>query len=456
MRDTDYRAAPSWAVAAAFVLFGFHAPGGEANEWPSFRGERAWGVADGTNPPVEWDVEQGSHIAWKTPISGMAHSSPIIRGERIYLTTAISARADTAFQFPLAGEMDRRSDLSEHQFRVLALDLKDGSVVWDELALEAEPRVARHPHSSYAAPTPATDGEYLVAFFGSEGLYTFDLSGKLLWKRDLGPLDQGAFDVPDYTWGYASSPIIYKNLTIVQCDQQQGSFIAAFDLATGEEIWRTERDALPSWSTPGIYEGESGAELVTNSTEYIRDYDPLPGQEPRRRKGASMISVPTPFVAHELIYVATGYHRYVQPIYAIRPGARGDITLAEGAASNDAIAWSQPKGAPYLTTPLVYGDYFYTVAGNGVLTYYLARTGERVYQQRLGTGGYFSSSPVAADGRIYFANEDGQVFVVKAGPEFELLATNEMGEVTMATPALAPGLIVYRTLKSLVAIGASP
>ncbi len=456
MRDTDYRAAPSWAVAAAFVLFGFHAPGGEANEWPSFRGERAWGVADGTNPPVEWDVEQGSHIAWKTPISGMAHSSPIIRGERIYLTTAISARADTAFQFPLAGEMDRRSDLSEHQFRVLALDLKDGSVVWDELALEAEPRVARHPHSSYAAPTPATDGEYLVAFFGSEGLYTFDLSGKLLWKRDLGPLDQGAFDVPDYTWGYASSPIIYKNLTIVQCDQQQGSFIAAFDLATGEEIWRTERDALPSWSTPGIYEGESGAELVTNSTEYIRDYDPLTGHELWRLKGASMISVPTPFVAHELIYVATGYHRYVQPIYAIRPGARGDITLAEGAASNDAIAWSQPKGAPYLTTPLVYGDYFYTVAGNGVLTYYLARTGERVYQQRLGTGGYFSSSPVAADGRIYFANEDGQVFVVKAGPEFELLATNEMGEVTMATPALAPGLIVYRTLKSLVAIGASP
>ena len=195
---------------------------------------------------------------------------------------------------------------------------------------------------------------------------------------------------------------------------------------------------------------------MTNGTEYIRGYDPLTDHELWRLKGASMISVPTPFVAHELIYVATGYHRYVQPIYAIRLGARGDITLAEGAASNDAIAWSQPKGAPYLTTPLVYGDYFYTVAENGVLTCYLARTGERVYQQRLGTGGYFSSSPVAADGRIYFANEDGQVFVVKAGPEFELLATNEMGEVTMATPALAPGLIVYRTLKSLLAMGASP
>ena len=231
MRDTNHRAAPLLLISAALYLFVLHASAGEANDWPSFRGVRAAGVADGTNPPVEWDVEQGSHIAWKTPVSGMAHSSPIIRGERVYLTTAISARADTAFQFPFDGEMDRRTDLSEHQFRLLALDLKTGSVVWDELALEAEPRIARHPHSSYAAPTPATDGEYLVAFFGSEGLYTFDLSGKLLWKRDLGPLDQGSFDVPDYTWGYASSPIIYKNLAIVQCDQQQGSFIAAFDLA---------------------------------------------------------------------------------------------------------------------------------------------------------------------------------------------------------------------------------
>jgi outer membrane protein assembly factor BamB len=451
MRDSKPRALRAPLLAGAFVLL--LASSSAANDWPSFRGLRAAGVADGTNPPVQWDVGNGENVAWKTSISGMAHSSPIVLGDRVYLTTAISSQGETAFQFPLAGEMDRRTDLSAHQFRVLALDLKTGSVIWDQLALEAEPRVARHPHSSYAAATPATDGKYLVAFFGSEGLYAFDLVGKLLWKQDLGPLDQGAFDVPDYTWGYASSPVIYKNLVIVQCDQQKGSFIAAFDLGTGKEAWRTERDALPSWSTPGIYEGERGAELVTNGTEYIRGYDPLTGEELWRLKGASMISVPTPFVAHDLIYVATGYYRFVQPIYAIRPGARGDITLAEGRSSNASIVWSEPKGAPYLTTPLVYGDYFYTVAGNGVLTCYHARTGERVYQQRLGTGGYFSSSPVAADGRIYFANEDGQIFVVRAGSDFELLGTNEMGEVTMATPALAPGLIVYRTLGSLVAIG---
>jgi outer membrane protein assembly factor BamB len=441
-------------LIAAIAFIGLQPYFSEGSDWPSFRGPRASGVADGTNPPLVWNVENGAGIAWKTPVPGMAHSSPIVKGNRIYLTTAISSRGETAFQFPLVGEMDRRSDLSKHQFRVLSIDVKTGAMVWDTLALEAEPRVARHPHSSYAAATPATDGNTLVAFFGSEGLYAFDLEGKLLWKRDLGSLDQGAFDVPDYTWGYASSPVIYKNLAIVQCDQQKGSFIAAFDLASGKEVWRTDRDGLPSWSTPGIYESERGAELVANGTKQIRGYDPATGAELWRIEGTSMISVPTPFVAHDLIYVATGYYRYQQPIYAIRPGARGTITLAEGVAASDAIAWSQPKGAPYLTTPLVYGDYFYAVAGNGVLTCYHARTGERVYQERLGAGSYFSSSPVAADGRIYFANEDGGVFVVKAGPEFELLATNDMGEVTMATPALAPGLIVYRTLTGLIAIGA--
>lgn len=451
MRDWSHPSIRASLLAPAIVIL--FASGSHADDWPSFRGPRAAGVAEGTSPPVHWDVGEGKNIAWKTPIPGMAHSSPIVMGDRIYVTTAISGQGESAFQFPLEGEIDRRSDLSRHQFRVIAVDLKTGSVIWDQLALEASPRVARHPHNSYAAATPATDGKYLVAFFGSEGLYAFDLSGKLLWKRDLGRLDQGAFDVPDYTWGYASSPILYKDLVIVQCDQQEGSFIAAFNVATGEEVWRTQREALPSWSTPGVYEGDGGAELVTNGTEYIRGYDPATGVELWKLKGTSMISVPTPFVAHDLIYVATGYYRNMQPIYAIRPGARGDITLAEGSLSNDSIAWSQPRGAPYLSTPLVYREFFYTVAGNGVLTCYDARRGERVYQERLGTGGYFSSSPVAADGRLYFANEEGQVFVVRAGRDFELLATNEMGEVTMATPALAPDLLVYRTLGTLIGVG---
>jgi outer membrane protein assembly factor BamB len=306
------------------------------------------------------------------------------------------------------------------------------------------PRVARHPHNSYASATPATDGKRVVAFFGSEGLYAFDLDGKLLWKQDVGPLDQGAFDLPDYKWGSASSPIIYKNLVIVQCDQQKGSFLAAFDASTGNPAWRTPREAIPSWSTPTVYEGAERAELVTNGAEYFRGYDPATGKELWRIKGTSMISVPTPFAAHGLIYLASGYYRFIQPIVALKPGATGDVPPA-------AMAWHTEKGAPYLPTPIVYGDYFYAFNHRGVLTVYTARTGERVYEQRIAPGA-FASSPVAAGGRLYAASEDGDVYVVKAGPIFELLATNKMGEVVMATPALADGMLIVRGLSHLFGI----
>jgi len=423
-----------------------------AQNWPSFRGERALGVIESAQVPSSWDVDTGLNVAWKTLIPGLAHSSPIVWGDRIFLTTAISSDPNTVLQFPLNGQPDPRTDVSKHQFRVLALEKSTGKIVWDKLAYEGVPRVARHPHNSYAAATPATDGKHVVAFFGSEGLYGFDINGKMLWKRDLGVLDQAAFDMPEYKWGYASSPVIYRNLAIVQCDQMKGSFMAAFDLDSGKEAWRAARESIPSWSTPGIYEGSTGAELVANGTEYIRGYDPLTGKELWKLKGTSMISVPTPFVAHDLIFVFTGYWRFIQPIYAIKPGSRGDITPPKEAVSTERIAWTTQKGAPYLNTPLVYGDYLFVMGNTGILVCYRARTGERVYQQRLGKGGYFTTSPVGGGGKLYFTNEDGDVFVVKAGPEYELLAENHMGEVTMATPAIAGDLLLYRTLHHLIAL----
>lgn len=426
-----------------------------AQNWPSFRGPRASGTAENADPPATWDIEKGVNVAWKAPVAGLSHSSPVVWGERIFLATAVSAQGETVFQYPLVGKLDERTDTSRHQYRLIALDKKTGKVIWDKLAVDQAPRVARHPHNSYAAATPATDGRRIVAFYGSAGLYAFDLEGKQLWKQDLGALDQGAFDVPDYKWGDASSPIIYKNLAIVQCDQQKGSFVAAFDLNTGREMWRTARENIPSWSTPGIYEGATGAELVTNGAEYIRGYDPMTGKELWKLKGTSMISVPTPFVANGLIYVFSGYWRFIQPMYAIRPGARGDITLAKDATSSEQIAWSTQKGAPYLPTPVVYGDYLYSCAGNGVLTCYRASTGERIYQERLGKGGYFTSSPVGAGGRVYFAAEDGDVYVVKAGPQFELLATNKMPEVTMASPAVSGKMLIYRTLKHVYGLASA-
>jgi len=416
-----------------------------AQNWPSFRGPGATGVLDTRHSaPVSWDVGARRNVAWRTAIPGLGHSSPIVWGDRIFVTTAVSSDPKSVFQYPLAGDLDRRSDLATHQFKLYCLDKRTGKIIWESVAAELVPRVARHPHNSYASATPATDGKRVVAFFGSEGLYAFDLDGKLLWKQDVGLLDQGAFDLPDYKWGSASSPIIYKNLAIVQCDQQRGSFLAAFDVSTGKPVWRTPREARPSWSTPTVYEGAERAELVANGTEYFRGYDPVNGSELWRIKGTSMISVPTPFAAHGLIYLASGYYRFIQPIVALKSGATGEV-------QPERIAWRTEKGAPYLPTPIVYGDYFYAFNHRGILTVYHAGTGQRIYEQRLAPGA-FSSSPVATGGRLYAASEDGEVYVVKAGPTFELLATNKMDEVVMATPALTDGMLIVRGLNHLFGI----
>src|SRR5947209_6566790 len=314
----------------------------------------------------------------------------------------------------------------------------------------------RGPNASGVAdghPTPVTDGRHVVVSFGSEGLYTYDVDGKLLWKRDLGALNAGWFYDPDYEWGVGSSPIIWKDSVIVQCDIQKNSFIAAFDVATGQPLWRTPREEIPSWSTPAIYEGNGHAELVTQATNFTRGYDPSTGQELWRLSGNSEIAIPTPIIGQNLIIVTNGY-RGVQPIYAIKPGAKGDITLKGEQSQSGFIAWSTKRGGPNIPTPLIYHDHLYVCSNNGVLSANDVRTGQRLYQERLGrTSGSFSASPVAADGKIYLASEDGDVFVVKAGPTYELLATNSMGEALMATPAISEGLIIIRGLKDVFAIG---
>ena len=265
-------------------------------------------------------------------------------------------------------------------------------------------------------------------------------------------LDAGWFYDPDYEWGVASSPIIWKNLVIVQCDMQQNSFVAAFDVKTGKPAWRTSRDEIPSWSTPTVIEMDGHTELVTQGTNAIRGYDPATGKELWRLTGNSEVTVPTPIAGPGTVIVTNGY-RGVQPIFAIKPGGRGDLTLAGDATSSPSIAWSTKRGGPYMPTPIVYGDLLYVVLNNGTLAAYDAKTGERFYQERLGgKGGAFSASPVAADGKIYLTSEDGDVFVVKAGRTYELLATNPVGEVLMATPAIADGVLYIRGMKHVIAI----
>lgn len=425
-----------------------------AQNWPGFRGPNASGIAEGFPAPTTWDALKSVNILWKSPIPGLAHASPIIWGDRLFITTAVSSDPNAVFRHGLFGDVEPSPDVSKHSWRVYCLDKKTGKIIWEKIAHEGTPKTKRHPKSSQNSSTPATDGKHLVAFFGSEGLYTYDFDGKLLWKQDLGILNAGWFYDPDYEWGTASSPIIYKNLVIVQCDIQKNSFAAAYDVNDGHLVWKTPREEIPSWGTPAIYDDGKRAELITHATKFIRGYDPMTGKELWRLSGNSEVTAPTPIVAHGLIYVTNGY-RVVQPIYAIRPGGHGDITLKQGQESNDYIAWSKQHGGPYMPTPIVYGDYFYACNNQGILTCYNAKTGERIYQQRLGQGGSYSASPVAADGKLYFTSEDGDIFVVKAGPKFELLASNPMGEVCMATPAISGGAIFVRTEHHVVACGAA-
>jgi outer membrane protein assembly factor BamB len=451
---TYKRAQPPAEVTPKAAAVEDDEPGAVAapQNWPSFRGPGASGVADGQRPPTTWDAEKGLNVRWKTPIPGLGHSCPVVWQDRIYLTTAVSGDPKSEFRAGLYGDVASVDDSSQHTWHVYCLDKQTGKIGWEQTAHRGVPKVKRHTKASHANCTPATDGAHVVVNLGSEGLYCYDPDGKLLWKRDLGTLDSGWFFDADYQWGFGSSPIIYRGLIITQCDLGKNSFIAAFDVNDGKEVWRTAREEIPSWGTPTLVEGPERVELVTSATKFARGYDPLTGSELWRLGRHSEITVPTPVFGQGLIFITSGY-RPVQPIYAVKPGASGDITLKEGEAANDSVAWSTTKSGPYMPTPIVYGDYLYTCSNNGLVTCYEASTGKQIYKERLGGKGGYTASPVAADGRLYFAGEESGVRVVKAGPKFELLAANPMGEVCMATPAISEGMIFVRTQHHLFGIG---
>ncbi|HEX8558674.1 MAG TPA: PQQ-binding-like beta-propeller repeat protein [Pyrinomonadaceae bacterium] len=428
-------------------------PGGARGDWPSFRGRQASGVADGQDLPDRWDGAKGENILWRTPVPGLAHSSPVVWGDRIFVTTSVSSDPAAGFRHGLYGDGDASKDLSPQRWALYALDKRTGRILWERVAHRGAPADRRHVKSTYANSTPATDGRVVVAWFGSQGVYAYDMTGRPLWKVDLGRLNLGAYDIPSYEWGPASSPVIWDGLVILQCDTQDDSFLLALDAATGKTVWKAERDELPSWGTPTVAVTSKGPELVANASNYVRGYDPRTGRELWRLGGSSKITAPTPVFADDLFVVASG-RAPERPIFVVRPGARGDLTLPEGQTRSEAVAWSRTGRGSYMPTPLAYRGLLYVLANNGVLDAYDLRTGEEVYRQRLPTvGSGFSASPVAADGKLYLSNEDGEMLVVRAGPKFELLATNSMGELLMATPALSDGVMYVRSSKSLFAVG---
>ena len=347
-----------------------------AQNWPSFRGPSASGVADASKPPTVWNAEKSQNILWKTSIPGLSHSSPIVWGNRVFVITAISSDPSIKFDAKDRG-IGLADDNVKHTWKIYALDKTDGRVVWEKTAYEGVPRAKRHVKATQANSTPATDGKYVVALFGSEGLDCYDVNGNLIWKKDLGVLNPGLWDDPTSSWGHASSPVIYGDLVIVQADGHKQSFIAAFNIKDGKQAWRVERGEITSWTTPTILQNRTRTELIANGGHYIRGYDPLTGKELWRfADGDTEVKMQAPLIANGLIYITGGYPAG-RPMYAFRPGAVGDISLKAGQETNDFIAWRASKGSPYTPTPIIYGDLLYVCSDNGVLTTYDAKTGQQ-------------------------------------------------------------------------------
>lgn len=451
--NSKYKFSITWLLLMIFpFLVGLEGEQPGTN-WPGFRGQNASGIAEGYETPTKWTLPQSKNIKWQTAIPGLGHSSPVVWGDRIFVTTAISGAENDELKVGLYGNIDPVNDESVHQWQVFCLDKNSGDILWQQTSHEGVPEIKRHTKSTQANPTPATDGKHVVAFFGSEGLYCYDMNGKLLWEKDFGLLDSGYFMVPAAQWGFGSSPVIYEGKVIIQCDVQKNSFIAAFNVENGEEIWRTPREDVPTWGTPTVHESGGRTQVIVNGYKHIGGYDLETGEELWRLKGGGDIPVPTPVVAHGLVFIANAHGRK-SPLYAIRLNATGDITLQDGEDSNEHIAWVNWRNGAYMQTPLVYGDYLYSSRDNGALTCYVAKTGEVAYQERLGSGRTgFTASPVAADGKLYFTSETGDVHVIAAGKEFELLSVNPLGEICMATPAISEGTLFFRTQKHVVAVG---
>ncbi len=438
------------AIASSVLALTILANDFQPPQWSQFRGPRASGLDTSQSTPITWNVETGENILWKTPIPGLAHSAPIIWDDRIYVTTAVGP-GEAELKVGLYGDIGAAEDQGLHQWRLLAIDRKSGDLIFNSLAHEGLPRSLRHTKATHCNSTPATNGEYIVAIFGSEGLFCFDTKGSVVWKKDLGELDSGYFKMPTAQWGFASSPIIHQGKVIVQCDVQKESFLAVFDLATGEEIWRTARNDVPTWSTPNILEFSGNTQILVNGWRHIGAYDFHTGQEIWKLDGGGDIPVPTPVLGDGLIYF-TSAHGVFRPMRAIRFDATGDITPPDIEETNQAIAWVHHRKGNYMQTPILIGENLFGCDDRGTLTCFDARSGKIRFSERLPGGGFTAS--LVSDGKsLYITSETGKIWVVQAGTEYSELATNELNDNCLATPAIARGNLYFRTQHALIAIG---
>ncbi len=430
-------------VPVAFFLllsWSLHGTAQAADNWPQFRGPAASGVSSHSGLPDSWSAAEG--VAWKTEIPGRGWSSPIVWGERIFITTTIKEGGEVeAVKKGLYFGGNREAPKEAHRYVVYCLDLETGGIVWEKEVHRGVPQHGHHRKNTLASETPVTDGQRVYAYFGNVGLFAFDFEGRLLWSKKWK-------SVPTrFGWGTAASPVLHAGRIYLVNDNDEDSFLVALNKATGEQIWRVQRDEKSNWATPFVWENEKRTEIVTPGTGKIRSYD-LDGGLLWELGGMSSITVPTPFSEHGLLYVTSGYVMdRRKPLFAIRPGAVGDISLEGDHTGNEHVAWCQKMAGPYNPSPIVYGDYLYVLYDMGLFACYDAVTGKEVYgKRRIGPGARaFTASPWACDGKLFCLNEDGDTFVIQAGPEFKLLGTNSLDELCMATPAIVRDGLIIRT-----------
>lgn len=422
-----------------------------SEQWPSYRGYRASGVLDSAGLPITWDVKKNVNIKWKKEIEGLGMSNPVIWDDKLFITTAISAEDVSGFKAGIYGNVESVDDESIHEWQVICLNKNSGELIWKQTACSGIPKQKRHSKSSHANSTVATDGSHVVAFFGSEGLYCYDVDGTLRWKKDFGVLKAVFFAAETAEWEFASSPIIHKGVVIIQCDVLENSFVAAFNLETGKEIWKKTRDEYPDWCTPNIYENDGRTMVVLNGFKHRGAYDFETGDEIWKMSGGGDIPIPTPIIKDGLIYFNSA-HGKSAPILAIKTDAKGDITLKDEETTNDYVVWSKPRQGAYMQTMLLYGDYLYNFRWNGNVYCFNAKTGEDIYEEKLGKAESFTASPVASDGKIYIVNDNGKVYIIKAGNTFEIVETNELDDLCLVTPSITKGIIFFRTQNSIIAV----
>lgn len=441
------------------------APTVRADEaWPQFRGPRGAGVAASAALPTEWGPDR--NVLWKVQIPGVGWSQPIVWGDRIFLTTAVSDEqakpspdnhgpgfsglADLTFRGGAAGAaVELTPPEAAHRWLVLCLDANTGEILWQRTAREGRPTMHIHPNNTYASETPTTDGERVIAYFGMTGAYCFDLDGKPLWNKDLGVYPT------QFGWGTGSSPVLWEDLVFIQCDNDEASFLIALDKRTGDELWRVPReDEKSNWSTPYVWKNQLRTELVTAGGGKMRAYDPQSGELLWEMKGQGRASI-TPIGDDDLLYVdsADRLMGIRSRIHAIRPGARGDLSLSRKETTSEFVAWSVNLSASHLASPALWNGRLYVFEQSAIVHSYDAKTGEEFERQRLPGVKGFVASPVVAGGKFYCLDQTGATLILEPGEKVNVVATNKLEEMSWSTPAVAGNRLLLRGVDHLYCVG---